>query len=215
MPLFLRSDIALSAPLPNTPKLPLPAYTSDTFNRANRLGLGTTDAALGGTAKPWVGNTNVFDIVDGRAAITSEGRTTAFFTGIEVPYQDIEASFIVHARPTMEAVWFDVRRPSAATTPTQDGIRLTLEPSRAEIILVHRAAVGGSASHGARTPYKEGDRVGIRVKGLQTQILINDQVVIDEKIDVPSLLLGRHVGFAGVNLSRSLIIDDLIISPIR
>lgn len=215
MPLFLRSDIALSAPLVDTPKLPPPPFTSDTFDRSNRLGLGMSDPGLGGSSQPWVGATNVFDVVDGRAVLASEGRDGAFFTGFDVPYQDIEASFIVHKRPTAEAVFFDVRRPKTATSPTQDAIRFVLEPARPEILIQYRSVTGGSGSKGSRAAYQEGDRVGIRVKGLQTQLLINDVVVADEYIDIPVLLVGRHVGFAGTALSRNLAIGDMIISPIR
>lgn len=211
MVLFIRSDIALSSPIAGTPILPAPPYTSDSFSRADSSSLGQSDAARGGTSRPWLGTATTFGITNQRAVVKSDNAVT-FFTGFQPEFLDVEVAFVIHEKPTTDSVWLDVRRPLAAVNPTQDAIRLAVGTSGNLQLMTRVSTIG--ANVGAAIKYSAGDRVALRVKGTQVQLSLNGDVLLTETVADPQLQTGRHVGFAGTQNSKSFAFDDFVVSPI-
>lgn len=209
MALFLRSNSTFTNPIKDTPVLPAQPFTSDAFNRADSSTLGRlTDAGLGGTRQEWLGTAGVFGISGRRAVV--QPHTGVFFVGLAAPVPDYMVSFTIQALPTVESVYLDVRRPLAATTPTQDGIRLAISSNT--VTVAKRVSVVATML-GQPQNYALGSTVALRVKGTTAQLLIDGVLKETHTITDASLQGAGHAGFSGSAGLASFAFDDFTISP--
>lgn len=211
MAIFIRASTNFTDPLPGTPILPAQPITSDSFNRSNASSLGRqTDALLGGSPLPWLGDAGTFGITNRQAAVVSS--PGVFFTGVAAPVADYLASFVVREYPTGSAVYFDVRRPQWETTPTQDAIRLALHTNGA--VAVTKRVSAAETILSSQFSYPLGATIGLRVKGSTASLLINGEVMVSETVTNDSLQSAGHVGFAGAAALKSFAFDDFTLTPL-
>lgn len=204
MSIIFRSDRAMSSPPAGTPQIPIPdmPWTSDSFgvgDLAEIVGR-TSDAALGGLGKPWVGTTGAARILGGRLAAAAAPQSI-FFVGM-LALADQEISCTLHALPAV-SIFLDARRQGISGAP--NGYRLEIAPNGVAQVLKR---VGGSMTAlitGATVGV--GNVVGLRTRGNQISLVINGSVVgTVTDADVPG---AGYTGVAGFSTSTGWQLDDL------
>lgn len=209
MALFIRSNLALTNPLPGTPLLPTEPFTSDTFNRANGVLAGNTDARLGGKSVPWVGNAGSVSISNG-SLIPNPAFVGGWFFGVAEATADIEASFVFRDSGN-GSVFMDLHRSAFVVTPMPDSVRLSLNKSTAQFM----KRIGGVVTTFGTASIKPGDVLTLRAKGTTFTFLVNGVVIDTQVITDPLVLAPGFTGFAGVAAAdRFWAVDDLVITPL-
>lgn len=202
MAIFIRANVELTEPLPETPTLPAVPFTSDSFNRPDGALGAKTDALLGGAPVAWTGPAEAFKIQGNRATVTGLGG--AYFVGVAAPSPDVEAALTVHTRPGGAAAFMDVRR-----TVPGDCVRASI--GTAAVSLLKR--VGGTqTSLGEAVPYAAGDRVALRIKGTSVQLLVNGRTVTSATVTDAQLQYAGSVGLAGTAAVLDFTVDDFTLT---
>lgn len=189
MPIIITADVALSAPLPNTPMTPLPnpVLTSDTFTGGDRTNITgrVTDCGLGGLPVSWTSSGGVRVVGGYLAPPATEATGVAY---VPAASADVEVAAVVHQMPSSDGqLTLIVRAANTSSDTSNNGWRMSIG-SGGNINLARRS--GGTTTSVATVPEGTvvvGDRVALRCVGNKITVLVNNiqrAVVTDAAVAV-------------------------------
>lgn len=154
--------------------------TSDAFtgSTATTLYNRSTDAALGGYGESWKASAiDAFGVNGGRLV---QGAVAAdSFAAVTRPLGKVEVGVRVHSVAN-NLVWLVAIRD--ALSGPQNQVRVAINATTAQIV----STLGNTgASHGAAHPYTAGQHIGLRVDGVNAELLIDGKVVESQVLPNP------------------------------
>ena len=192
----------------------LTTFTSDSFSGANETTLiaRNSDAALGGTAKTWLGSTSATALAIVSNTLRRGSTVASQFAAFTMPSQDQSVSAKIVALPTVGILYLPVRRQALAASD-QYRVNIGAINGGSSTIALKRFTSGAESNIGGGAVIADtivaGDTVEIRVIGT-TVGLYKNSVLVGEATD--TVVTGA--GYAGVSVDSqltSMTLDDIII----
>lgn len=216
--LIITTPQAMTAPLPNTPKLRLSGdsfvLTSDTFSGANTSTLAgrVSDAARGGAPIPYelLATTEDAWKISGStlAAGVNPGSSAALLPLPAARSKDVTASVRIVSLPAggTPSVSLLVRRDKVSGSQNQ--VRVTFNSTSMQLY-THVGGVQTTVS-GALVPVAPGDVVGLREYDGLIQMVKNGEIVWAGQ-NAPGTFIGNYAGFASFSGAAGFAFDDFTV----
>lgn len=194
----------MTNPRADTPTIPRPPITSDSFDGPDGPLPAMTDAKLGGKKTAWTSTRDQVALANGK--LVPAGAVEAVWSvGVPVAEADVAAEWTLAELPK-GTIYLDIRRNANGT----EALRAVINGGMMDL---RKRLAGGQTGLAPAVPVARGDRVTIGARGNRAYLLKNGAEVASATITEASLLLPGTAGVAGYNDSEWAL-DDFVIVPV-